>query len=529
MELARAIEDFTVWLASHPKEQAADQDLSKLYFRGWNRALGLFIDSSCEERGVPLTPSTKAAEEWAGSILRHCGRISQCEFVLSLWETGLIYLLETRGDTIRFRMASRRSGIEQVERDDMFWLQDRIVKSQKADMAKLSVKFDAVARSMRELVRPWRDHYIAYDTTPEIDSFFDEWGALHARTLLGHDSFPGHTLLGGLEFDTYRGAVEVMISIALKHRYFCFALLKEHAEIRPRNIYATPRSIEDLARVLEFLLEIDRGDAALALETLTLTADNREYHCSKSSAGYHPPLIAVGSKDVMLSSLGCLDTPFSFVLGELRRRFPGDWDRATNIREGIFRKELYNLFTVPSILKLDRNVRLREKGKTITDIDALMLDRRSGTLGLFQLKWQDPFGDSMRKRQSRRKNFLKNANGWVEAVDRWIEERDLRKIGKALGVNDPAASNIRRIRIFVIGRSFSGFSGEDLPDERAAWGLWPQVLRLMYASSGAEDPIGGLFEALIKDAPALRLPTMTGAEWLRLEFRDKTIVVEPPS
>jgi hypothetical protein len=529
MELARAMEYFAMRQVLRTEERATSQGLTDLYLRGWNKALGLFVDNSSKKRGVPLMPTTKEAESWADSVLQHCGRISLCEYVLGLWDTGLIKPTGVGGDTIRFRIANRRSGVEQVEREEWFWLQEHIASRQKPEMDRLFMRFDAVARSMDELVRPWRTHYIAYNASPEINTFFGEWGRLLARTLPGHDSFPGSAPFGGLEFDHYRAAAQVMVSIALKHRHFCLALLNKRTEIRPRNVHATLRSTENLALVLEPLLEGDRSAAEQALEPLVLNVENRDYHCASTAAGYHPPLIAMGSNDVLLSVFGCLGSSFSFMLGEIRRRYPGDWDRATNLREEVFRKELYDLFWLPQMLKFDRNIVIREGRRTITDIDALILDRETGTLGLFQLKWQDPFGDSMRKRESRRKNFLNDANEWVEAVDQWITAMGIDRIGKVLGITNPAASGIRRVRLFVIGRNFSGFSGESLPDERAAWGLWPQVLRLMSVSSGSEDLIDDLFEALIEDAPVLKLPTVAGAEWLRLKLGDKIVVVEPPS
>lgn len=530
MDLARAMEDFTTWLDLHPEERVARKGQIELYLEGWNKALDLFLDASCRDPSVPLIPSTKEDEEWADLVLRHCGRISQCEFMLGLWDTGLIELSEAESGVIRFRIASRRSGIERVERGDLFWLQNYIVDRQRPRMDRLLARFDGVARSMTELVRPSHDHYIAYGATPEVDSFFDDWATLHARTLTDFDSFPGDAVFGGLEFDIYRIAAEIMIGISLKHRHFCLALLAKHPEIRRRNIQAMPRSTENLVKTFEGLLEVDRTAAEQVLDTFVLTNENKDHHCASSSVGYRAPLIKVGSNDVLLSTFGCLDSSYSFVLGELRRRYRSDWDRATFLREKVFRDEIYEAFAQPQMSKLDRSVLLREKGRIITDIDAAILDRRAGTLGLFQLKWQDLFGDSMRKRSSRKKNFYKTANGWVEVVDRWIGGKRPDQVAKALGFHGSTASSARSVRLFVVGRTFSGFSGDDVPDARAAWGLWPQVVRLMIGKPTSKDPIGYLFESLKADAPVHRLPDLDeGMELQRLAFDDVLITIEPPS
>lgn len=525
MELARAMEDFAVRLALRSEERAVDPDLNDLYLKGWNKALDLFVDESCGGEGVLLTPSTEDLQEWADSVLQHCGRIRQCEMVMRLWNVGLVEPLEAGDGEIRFGIVSEKAGVEKLEREEFSRLGELLAEHQKPERESLLAKQGQIARSMVDLVRPWREHYIAYDTTPEIDDFFEDMGILHARSLRGQDSFPGDALFGGQEFDLYRAAAGILIGITLKHRHFCFALLNKHPEIHPRNILASPRPTEALARVLEVLLEVDRGAAEQALQMLVLTPENKHYHCADSAAGYHAPLIAVGREDVVLSSLGCLGSSFAFMLGELRRRYPGDWDRATNLREAMFRKELYTAFSASRMLTIDRSVLLRTNGKTATDVDALVLDRRSGTLGLFQLKWQDFFGDSMRQRESRKKNFFEGANYWVGAVDRWARGKALTEVGENLGMDRNDAGRIRRLRLFVISRNFSG---EDASDERAAWGLWPQVVRLMVERLDPKDPIDGLFKALKEDAPALRLPSSGYGEPSQLKFDDMLISLEFP-
>jgi hypothetical protein len=93
------------------------------------------------------------------------------------------------------------------------------------------------------------------------------------------------------------------------------------------------------------------------------------------------------------------------MLHQLRRCYRSDWDFAVNGREQRFRDELYALLGKPSRRALDSNINLKLGGKRVTDIDAAVWDTKTGTLGLFQLKWQDLFGNSMRQRSSRMKNI----------------------------------------------------------------------------------------------------------------------------
>ena len=126
-------------------------------------------------------------------------------------------------------------------------------------------------------------------------------------------------------------------------------------------------------------------------------------------------------------------------------------------------------------------MKLRNEGVVATDIDAAVFDTTTGTLGLFQLKWQDPFGTSMRKRNSKMMNFFEETNRWVSTVSSILLENP-RALDHLLGERAVRIHDTKRIHLFVIGRHFSHFSGGTYRDSRAAWGTWPQVLRLFKES-----------------------------------------------
>ena len=72
---------------------------------------------------------------------------------------------------------------------------------------------------MSPLVSPWREHFIQYDTIPEIDHFFQGQGLLWARARYepGQDAFAPYATFGGLPFALYREAVVAVIAWVLKH------------------------------------------------------------------------------------------------------------------------------------------------------------------------------------------------------------------------------------------------------------------------------------------------------------------------
>ena len=210
------------------------------------------------------------------------------------------------------------------------------------------------------------------------------------------------------------------------------------------------------------------------------------------------PLIQIGEKHVISSVGGSLTDPVGFLLAELRRLFPRDWDVAVNEREKWFRRELYDLFPETHLLAIECPVILRaDPGYMVTDVDAAVFDTRNGSLGLFQLKWQDPFGSSLRKRESRMKNLIPSANTWVQAATSWISGKSIADFRQQFRLPKTEAVSAY---LFVVGRSFVSFSGARDVDRRAAWGMWPQVVELLAEERIVRDPIRGLFDALQGDA-----------------------------
>jgi hypothetical protein len=72
---------------------------------------------------------------------------------------------------------------------------------------------------------------------------------------------------------------------------------------------------------------------------------------------------------------------------------------------------------------------------------------------------------------------------------------------------------VQKVYPFVLGRYLAHFSDGPEPDRRAAWGTWPQLLRLVngqpFRSTDA-NPLASLFTRLTNDGPLIR-PSAVGA------------------
>jgi len=482
-------------------------ELELLISFGLNKAIYLFLDHSCSFPSFPLSCSNEQDRIWANAVLNYCGHLGLCEHLLEINRIGLCELNKESEHVYRFEYSSNIPiGLESFERDDFSWYSQFINHKQHNRRKELETRQRKIWDIMSDLVDTWHTHYIQYEAHPEVDQFYQEHGILLNEKMFVHNCFPKDVKFGGYDFDLYQKAVGSVTGWALKHTSFCTQLFKKNRQINLRNIITVPQNFDDLVIFLTHQLDIDFEAAKHLLETLTLTNKNKNIHCATSGDLVSPAFIEVGQGRVISTIWGKTIRPFKFMLDEIKRKYRSDWDRAVDRREVMFRSEIYALFSSSKFFKFDGNINIKIGGSTMTDIDALILDRSTGILAIFQLKWQDSFGNSMRERESRKRNLLKTGNQWVDRVSHWLEENSISEISKLCRLNQDDAKRVNGFRLFVIGRNATHFSGLGNLDPRAAWGTWYQMLRLFTESVSTSNPLDELYELMIQDSPLKKPP-----------------------
>jgi len=288
----------------------------------------------------------------------------------------------------------------------------------------------------------------------------------------------------------------------LKHLDFSKILKKRHPHLELSNLLTVHQEKRVLAGYLASALDISVTVAEQCLRVLTLTHNDKPQLTLPK--GPPAPLVELGREHVLNSVAGCLNSPFDFMSTSLRQKYPSDCDRAVSLREKAFRGQLYSLFPQRGIICVPTQVKIRDGSRVLTDIDAAIFDLRNNVAGLFQLKWQEPFGPSVRARESRKRNFLVQTGVWIDQVLSFLQTVSPRDVADSFGLKLTDAEHIKNFRLFIVGRNFSHFSGDTAPDERAAWGLWPQILRLAAEEYDYADPVTSLYHQLRRTSPFLK-------------------------
>ncbi len=494
LECSRALDHFFV----RPllTQQPNDPSLCELYAGGGHLALTVLLDEAVDRTGVPLVPSVPDLHNWADSAIQHLGRVAQLQHLLELAKSGIATLSRTEDGSYRFTFADDLIDAEAFDVADQLWLRSLASWIDTPIRTRLAGWLPSILSTMRDLVYPWRGQYIGYHTTPEIDEHFLNAGIAWARTLDGQPELPGESMIGGHPFCAYRAAIGLLCGRALKHMSFAAELALLRPDLERRNFWSIWSTVDEWCDFLEASLDVDRTTARQLLSAMTL---DRGYLTAFRSAGPAalPPLIQVSATQILMSLTGCLDAPFWFVLNKLRLCHRSDWDGIVDNREPQFRAEFLGILRQQGIRTSEHRVRVRQDRRIVTDIDAVALNAPSGRLLLCQLKWQDPFGRSMRARRSKMKNLITTANRWIEIVHDWCYGMSSEQLAAAVGLG---GCTITRVELVVLVRHHARFTQEMERDRRAAWGTWAQACRIMAEECAGEDLIETLVKALNAEA-----------------------------
>jgi hypothetical protein len=224
----------------------------------------------------------------------------------------------------------------------------------------------------------------------------------------------------------------------------------------------------------------DRQEIAEILKCFTLNGDNLDVHTSGAATTW-APLVQASAETLILPVYGLEINPFLFLLTDLRYRYEADWFRLANNREARWIAELDLLFAQPGWCTYPRNLRLREGGKEVTDIDFAAYQQASNELAVYQLKWQHPVGMDNRGRRSAGKNLVDDSNRWVETVNSWLERNGVNALMQRLGFKSASPPTVQ---IFVLGRYHAHLTGFDRRDDRAVWSDWAHFRRARLEVAG---------------------------------------------
>lgn len=468
-------------------DAALDQSLRQM---GLSWAFRHFYGAEYREQGGPewLLPSAVEVKR-AACLLADFSRLSGLKQLKQMIDFGLGEVTMPKPGDIRFTTDPEFRTHELRETEFLARSAEREARWCVDSAAEESPEeWERVKDAMYKAVEPWRDVFIQYDSPREVRDYFG-YAALDAEALIANRfGIPDDAHFGGVPFKNYRSIVTGLVAWAESHIIYAILASKKYERVSAWNniglLQETKRIRHEIASVYE-----DPGEEIDQIaDILTLTPDTVQFH-AKDFESVGAPMIQVGDGFVFRPASTNFDGSYYYLHRELQRRFPRDWSRAIQQREDKFRATLYERLPEDRYWRLPRSANIKRDGKNLTDIDAALLDRRSGTLGIFQLKWQDPYERSLARRYSQQQNSEKRAGDWVERLEKMTESEGVELFENILPMPRELKATISRVLLFVIGRHRIRFSNPAIDEKYTAWLTMPQLEEYLALSGLADDDV----------------------------------------
>lgn len=482
IEIVRALDYHTSSLKSGNNSDAQIRAvLFEKYHFGWALAFKEFYRNLKMINDVPVFTYSKEQRDCVDQTIQHAGSLQIAAQLLDCCKADLM-TVSKKENAFLFEYLTESSELEYYERlstDYYFELIEGILEQKKKGYID---KLPQIRSKLKDIVNVVHDKFITYKATDEFDLFYKRLGYLYLMTTQIVDDFDETDTFGGIPYKKYMDQVEYVSRAALMHRDCCVALFhKTSHKINMRDTLTYGFSLKTFSDGLADYLDEKPELIREAVSCLSINKDNYEHHLSYPGVS-PPPYFQIGNGTLIRSIHGCLDKPVQFLNRELKRKHPTDYFNAVNNRENRFRRELYDMFPYEWVKKVHGNVLIKTT-KGDTDIDAVLFDEKTGTIGLFQLKWQDSFSTSMKERFSRISNLIPKSVEWIEKVTDWVHKSSQDEVIRALRIGE-VQGKLGDVILFVIARHHVHFTEQKL-DHRATWASWFQVLE---ASAKVKNP-----------------------------------------
>lgn len=478
-------------MSSTPERFLSEFDFMVMV-RGWNPFVGLLLPHVGKLKGIPAAESTPEFRNTVLSILLGLGSATLMRENADMLRHGMAEC-SIDGNVITFRMSERCSidhFLDRIESDKL-----RRIES---DMPGNDFFREAIARTtirdlderIRALVFPWKVSesvsMTGYHAEPDIDQHYFALVAENTHETIDDAGIHDDTVLGSITGHALRGVVFAITSFYLKHIRFVDVAKRHHPEINYAMSLTIWKPKDDLVQSIALLPGMSEAIASAAIDLLTVKAGDEPYFRSEVTP-YMPMLIEIADGYLLSPVSSIFRNPFHGIRMLHEARDSKAAVKLLEHRERWMIDDLYHLFLGARYICMEGPTKLRRGSSVVTDIDAAVLDTLTGTLGLFQMKWQDFNSNDVGKQRSRARNFVEKVDAWALAVEGWIAEFGTDLLLRNLRMRFP--DGVSQVRLFAIGRSAARFQSygcvSQVPAVAAA--TWRQFTRVRYETGPSDN------------------------------------------
>ncbi|PII39419.1 hypothetical protein T190_05535 [Sinorhizobium meliloti CCBAU 01290] len=417
-------------------------------------------------------------------MLYRSGLISHLKRLVDFLRYDLATLELSKSGAIRFVITA--ADFEAIDRNAIAWFGQHIKKTNRPFLEALEADQGKwVTQQLEARVERDATFGIRYSSSRELEEYFETCAELRVHGLPGNDSLPDDCRIGPLTFGQYRTAIVTGMARCLKHTAFVDTLLVRQNPPAARDILSIYAFDHELREQWGGLLGLKDDEADVMFEVLGISPSDVT-HLKLIPDCPQALLIRGGDQCWHKPVFGGLNNPFPWVTANCKGRFVLIGTGPSTAGVGL-RDDLRVLFPEPRFFMPSKPRRLRDSGRVLTDIDAAIFDQKTGTLAVFQIKWQDSFENSITERASRQTNLVKEGNAWIDIVSNYCARLGADERALQLGLPKDMASSAKAMCLFVLTRNGAKFSGGEAQDNRAAWLSWFDLLKRCHTLNTSKD------------------------------------------
>lgn len=527
IEVVRAMDYWGI--SAYPGVEGNDeveQSLDLMYW-GWNRAVAELFEPLDQPDAFLLMESTQGSRDFAARLMQEFGKVSLARRLADMSERGIMELTRDGGE-FHSRMSedARAQFADAMEFDRLKAAEERAPSSSPGwTMVSMrdAIRFPGMPRNymalsdppamrwlrpdieelIKPLVRPWdtgRGIMVAYDARIEVDKHYMA-EALAVATRWREDSgIHADAKLGSITGADITGVGAALISLHAKH-FGCVSVAKK---LFPEVSLAQSLTIWGPRDALEKSISLMCGSSEPAVHAIFNALAMTSQH-AKRLADHSTPLIPLLfdlGNGLILRPVSCLTrNPFTAARTQHQWLDPRTEHAVAAHREDWMRQHLYAMFGGKRYIRFPGNLKLRRGGSVLTDIDAVIYDRLTGDVGLFQLKWQDYSTNDVRQLRSKATNLAAELMDWSGKVKSWIEENGISALDNSLRLKQKRGEAARSVLLFAISRSSVRTHGYGVRTDALdlAMSVWPQFVRARMEIGPSERSLRDIHARLLHE------------------------------
>lgn len=511
--------------AIEDKNQSA-QSFDLMYW-GWNRAVSELFEPLEQPGAFPLMESTQRSREFAVGLMQEFGKVSLLRRMADMVERGIVEAVKDRDEFhVRIAEDTKAQFADSLESGRLKSAEERMPSSSAGwKMASMrdALRFPGMpgayfARAdtpanrwlrpdieelIKTLVRPWdtgRGVMVAYDARIEVDKHYMA-EALALATAWREDSgIHAKARLGPITGADVAGVGAALISLHLKHVGCVLVASKLFSQVSVPQSLTIWGPMSALEESISLMSGRPEPVVRAVFNALAMTSEQ-----AKKLADHSTPLIPLLfdlGNGFVLRPVSCLTrNPFTAAITQHRWLDSRAEHAVAADREDWMREHLYGMFGGKRYARFPGNLKLRRAGSVLTDIDAVVYDRLTGDVGLFQLKWQDYSTNDVRQLRSKAANLAAELMDWSSKVKSWIEENGISALNQSLRLKQKQREAVKSVFLFAISRSAVRTQGygikTDAPD--LAMAVWPQFLRARMEIGPSERALRDIHARLFEE------------------------------